>query len=238
MEKYLFSHYKLIIGPSKELTPNLRKAVSIHNGVDIKIFGSKENHFDKNKIIKNPTTKIFCPRRWAPTKGIKYFAESLLLLDKLDLADNIEVYFAGNDYDIYPLYKEEIDSILKKIDRIKIYYLGNINVEDMAEQYKKSDIVIIPSLMEAVSLSALEAMASGCLVISTDVGGMPELINSHIDGILIPSKDSQALANAIKDSIENDLTMIVKNGHDKVMKSYTWDKIADRTINEINKSML
>lgn len=232
-ENVFFKHYKAIIGPSADLTPRLSKAVTIHNGVDLSLFsfnGAKPSREDG--IIR-----VFCPRRWAPTKGVRYFADSLAILDSSEHAKNIEVYFAGNDYDVYPSYVQEIQQRLSKIKNIKIILLGNLSVEKMAEIYRKSDIVIIPSLMEAVSLSALEAMASSCLVISTDVGGMPELINDGIDGYLIKSKDASALFEAISLAITQDDSRIISRGFAKATDLYSWKGIASRTMAFIRENL-
>lgn len=231
IEPIFFKHYSCIIGPSVELTPSLQKAITIHNGVDSSIFNNSQS---KPSDVDN-VSRIFCPRRWAPTKGVKYFAESLVLLDSTEYADRIEVYFAGNNYDVYPTYVEEIKQVLLQIKNIKIHLLGNIQVDEMAEIYKKCDVVVIPSLMEAVSLSALEAMASGCLVISTDVGGMPELITDGVDGYLVKPKNANALSKAIEVAICKDNSHIVHKGYIKATEMYSWAGVSSRAMKFIEE---
>src|SRR2546426_8993667 len=71
----------------------------------------------------------------------------------------------------------------------------------MRELYQQVDVVLIPSVttsgtQENTSIAALEAMASGKPVIATDIGGLPEVIRDGQDGILIPERDPDAVAEA------------------------------------------
>ena len=59
------------------------------------------------------------------------------------------------------------------------------------------DVFVLPSLNEGMGRVIIEAMSSGCPVIATKTGGIPELINEGVDGLLVPIKDSEALAKAM-----------------------------------------
>ena len=117
------------------------------------------------------------------------------------------VAFAGSDYEGYPLYADEVNEVLKHVQNVQIEKLGNVAVYDMIKYYQMSDLVIIPSLMEAVSLSAVESMACGTPVLSTNVGGMPELINDNIDGFLVNAKSSDEIADKILELYNNKETL-------------------------------
>lgn len=69
-------------------------------------------------------------------------------------------------------------------------------VKDVENYYAVSDAYIQSSFVEAMPLSVLEAMAAGLPLISTDVGGMKDVV--HENGILIPSGDNEALAAAME----------------------------------------
>ena len=55
----------------------------------------------------------------------------------------------------------------------------------------------MPSLTEALGVVFLEAMAAAVPVIGTNVGGIPEIIGDHINGLLVPVKDPEAVAGAV-----------------------------------------
>ena len=68
---------------------------------------------------------------------------------------------------------------------------------DIANILGKSKIFVIPSTKEGMPLALLEAMASGQCVIGSDIAGINDLITNGVTGILVPSKNSVELANAI-----------------------------------------
>lgn len=71
--------------------------------------------------------------------------------------------------------------------------------KDVPDWLRKIDIFVLPSYSEAFSNSLLEAMACGCAVVGSRVGGTPELIGSNEErGLLFPSGDADALANQLE----------------------------------------
>lgn len=234
---FLTNHFKYILAPSNELANfnGIRKDSTfsfLSNGVDTERFCEISEN-EKNKLrnkynVPSDKVVIFSPRRWAPTKGIIYLVKSIKDLKN----DNVIFMFGGNDYSDYPEYREEILKYVKENNlESKIKLLGNVDYQVMDEYVKLSDIIAIPSLMEAISLSALEAMACGKPVISTNVGGMPQIIKHLKTGILVEPKNEGQLANAI-DLLVNDYDLrknIGSNCRKFVEESYSWKIIADCT---------
>lgn len=239
--KFLTNHFRFIIAPSEELAAfnGIRKSDTykyIPNGVDLNIFYKYESslveklkqkyNLDSNKIT------IICPRRWAPTKGIIYLVKSINILKEKGYENKLQFVFVGSDYMDYSEYRSEILNYIndKSLDTM-IKLLGNVNSSDMSELINCADIVAIPSLMEAVSLSALEAMACGKVVLSTNVGGFPQIINNNENGFMVDPKDSEALAEQIEDIIGNfeSKNIIGSNARAFVAKNYSWSNIAKQT---------
>jgi glycosyltransferase involved in cell wall biosynthesis len=67
------------------------------------------------------------------------------------------------------------------------------------DEIAAADVFCLSSVWEACSLAAQEAMALGVPVVSSDVGGMPELIEDRVSGRLVPQGDAQAFADAVSD---------------------------------------
>jgi glycosyltransferase involved in cell wall biosynthesis len=67
--------------------------------------------------------------------------------------------------------------------------------------YPGLDVFVIPSRIEALGVVVVEAMASGCFVIASRVGGIPEMISDPSLGILVPAGDSFALAGALQHTL-------------------------------------
>lgn len=74
---------------------------------------------------------------------------------------------------------------------------------DMKDVYPMMDIFVVASSTESLSMSLIEAMACGCPVISTACGGPEEIVSHNVDGILVPVRNAEALADAIRDLMEN-----------------------------------
>jgi glycosyltransferase involved in cell wall biosynthesis len=77
------------------------------------------------------------------------------------------------------------------------------STRDVAPWLKSIDIFVLPSLTEGLSNSIMEAMACGCCVIASRVGGTPELIDDGVTGLLFPSGDRTALCTALESVIDN-----------------------------------
>lgn len=226
--KYLISHYSAIIGPSTELTPKefSIKTITISNGVDLDRF-KPTNDIEKSDLRKkinlnNNDFVVFCPRRWAPTKGIEFLAKSMI---DYKYPNNFVFVFAGNDYKDYPKYAKKVHGILKN-SKNRYIKLGNLSIEEMVKTYKLSDIVIIPSIMEAISLAALEAMACGCVVVASNVGGLKEIIENNKNGILINPYNLQEIYNSILNIYKNKKLYqeIKANGYEMV-KNFSWQNV-------------
>jgi glycosyltransferase involved in cell wall biosynthesis len=69
--------------------------------------------------------------------------------------------------------------------------------EDVSALTADLTVAVLPSLREAQGISILEAMARRVPVVATAVGGIPEVITSGVDGVLVPPADSAALADAV-----------------------------------------
>jgi len=168
------------------------KSHYVPNFVDTEIF-----HPSKDLSTSSGLT-ITYPRRLYEARGFFLMAEAMDLL--LDRYTDITLCFAG-----------EIDNekVRRELDRLISSYPGRISYcltdfDDMATVYRTSDVVVIPTLYsEGTSLSLLEAMASGCCVVATDVGGLTDLVIDNYNGVLCePTVTSltEALAEVIEDT--------------------------------------
>jgi glycosyltransferase involved in cell wall biosynthesis len=63
--------------------------------------------------------------------------------------------------------------------------------------YAALDALLLPSLNEGTSVTAIEAMAAGVPVVATAVGGMPDVVSDGRTGLLAPSGDAKALADRV-----------------------------------------
>ncbi len=99
------------------------------------------------------------------------------------------------------------DDIIFPNGRIK--YIGKINDEIlMSRYYKATDIYLHIAIADNLPFSIIEAMASGAAVIASSTGGIPELIDNDINGILIPHNDYHYATYAISNLLTNPQKLI------------------------------
>jgi glycosyltransferase involved in cell wall biosynthesis len=79
-----------------------------------------------------------------------------------------------------------------------VKFCGSLNRDQMAELYRSASVVINPSRVDNMPNSVLEAMASGAPVVSTNVGGVPFIVQDDVNGLLVPAGDHTAMASAVK----------------------------------------
>ena len=239
--KQLTKHFSYIIVPSDELAAfngirDKKTFKYIPNGVDMELFSQKSND-EINEIkgkynINEEKIIVLCPRRWAPTKGIIYLIKAIKLLKDRSLDDKAQFIFVGNDYSDYEEYAEEIRKYISDNEIGKnIKLMGNIDSKKMSEVIACTNIVVLPSLMEAVSLSALEAMACSKIILSTNVGGFPQIIENNINGIMVNPASEQELAEELEKLLTNidGYKKMGINAYEFVKGKYSWNNIGERT---------
>ena len=99
---------------------------------------------------------------------------------------------------------------------------------ELRELYSSSDIFALPSWVEGCQLPPMEAMACGCAVVATNVGGVPDYAINGETVLASPQKDPEALAQNIIKLLENEdeRKRIAENGYDYI-RQFTWDKATD-----------
>ena len=109
--------------------------------------------------------------------------------------------------------------------------LGDQPQQVVYEHLGTNDIFCIPSLKEALGVANIEALASGISVISTNTGGIPEVLDNGNNGWLVNLNDPQALADAIKECIGNAQKRMDKsiNGR-KFISKFSVDTMLDNFI--------
>ncbi|KXA96984.1 hypothetical protein AKJ37_04000 [candidate division MSBL1 archaeon SCGC-AAA259I09] len=94
--------------------------------------------------------------------------------------------------------------------------------------YERADAVVIPSLREAFSITLLEAMASGCPVVASRVGGMKEIIEDGQNGVLVGGKPSDFADALLRVLSDPDLSEELGQSARKAAGKYRPRKIAER----------
>lgn len=93
--------------------------------------------------------------------------------------------------------KDHLQKLVKDLDlKTEVNFIGY--VDNVRAWYRKSDMFILPSSYEGISIALLEGMAEGLAVVATDVGGNPDVVVDGTSGILVKSGNIRNLAAAIE----------------------------------------
>jgi glycosyltransferase involved in cell wall biosynthesis len=111
----------------------------------------------------------------------------------------------------------------------KITFTGGVAKSEVPRLLSAGDIFLNTTTIDNSPVSVLEAMASGLAVVSTDVGGMPYLIENERDGLLVPSGDAEAMAQAVTRLLgESGLAARLGRNARKKAEDYSWAAILPR----------
>lgn len=128
--------------------------------------------------------------------------------------------------------REALEKLVTGLDIADaVTFTGRVENEGMAALYRSADIMINPSLVDNMPNSVLEALASGVAVVSTDVGGVPYLVEHEKTALLVPAQDPQAMADAILVLLNDPAKakQMRKAGIESVQQ-YAWPNVRDRLL--------
>lgn len=124
--------------------------------------------------------------------------------------------------------------------RAQVEFAGRVEREATAEWYCKAGIMAVPSLDEAQGIVVLEAFAHGLPVVASRVGGIPDMVEEGVSGLLVPPGDAEALAAGINRLLdERDLWARCAAGAAAAAGRYSWERGILRIIalyNEVTRS--
>ena len=114
----------------------------------------------------------------------------------------------------------------------RVKFFGLANDADLAELYTIADVLVVPSLYEPFGIVALEGMAARVPTVTSDAGGLKDIVEHTKDGITTFAGDSGSLAWGILQVLDNpELARNIKQAaRNKVLDQFTWAKITERTL--------
>jgi sugar transferase (PEP-CTERM/EpsH1 system associated) len=184
---YLREYYIDIVGVSP------RRISTIYNGVDTERYRPRDERtageqkrrlgFSEDEVLIGTVGTLY----WVKDPEALLKAAAIVLGQR----DDVRFIWAGGG----PL-KERLETRAGElgIDG-RVHYLGSR--DDIPDILSALDIFVLPSLIEGLSYSILEAMAIGLPVVATDVGGNSELVCDGATGFLVPKGDPEALAGSL-----------------------------------------
>lgn len=112
-----------------------------------------------------------------------------------------------------------------------VHFTGRVDTADMPALYRNADIMLNPSLIDNMPNSVLEALASGALVVSTNVGGVPYVVEDGKTALLVPPADPAAMAQAVLRLAEQPaLAEALRSAGRASVAQYAWSSVKPRLL--------
>ncbi|MGH2778601.1 MAG: glycosyltransferase family 4 protein [Actinomycetota bacterium] len=152
----------------------------------------------------NGSLRLLAVGRLVAKKGFDVFVEACGVLDQQNVS--FEARIVGEDDDVGDNFRVGED-LRRRITRLgleeRVHLLGQIGQAELYEHYRDASLFCLPCRVldngdrDGIPNVLLEAMSCGVPVLSTPVSGIPELIESGTNGLLVPENDPAALARAL-----------------------------------------
>lgn len=228
--KRLFQKPSLFLAPSKELleVPFAMdvKKVYIPNGVISSKLSRNESARQQVRAslgLNDDDILAIVTRRLVEKNGVKYLALATKHIQNKHL--KLLIIGDGEEYN-------EIKNLLETYFKDRFFMLGAKKHTEIIKYYSGADLSVLPSLMEATSISGLEAMGASLPLVGTRVGGIPELIMEGVNGYLCEPKSPLDLAHKIDKLLLENFKDMGEKSLEIVKKDFDWDVIAKATRKE------
>lgn len=195
IKRYLGNYSKQYTAPSRAVADYMQSSYSIaEEKIKVIPHGIKLEKFEHTQpYLQHDPLKLLMLGRLHKQKGHDIALEALAKINpnkwKLDIVGSGEKFSE---------IKEKINE-LNLEDNVEIWD----STLDVVEEYNSHDVVLMPSRWEGLGLTAMEAMASGRLVVGSNVDGLKELIINGENGLLFRPEDPENLAQKIRYCLDN-----------------------------------
>jgi len=228
-------HYDVIISVSnyvrrrlvQVLGENPPKHYTIYNGVDTTFFTPvKDPSEAKRALGVSGRYVVLYLGRLATSKGVSYLLRAMPAIR--EKVQGVVLLVGGRGELEDELRKEAAEWGVKDV----VDFRGFVPQELLAQCYAACDVLVVPSIIEAMGIVPLEAMSMKKPVIGAKTGGIPELVKDGLNGIIVPPRDPSAIADAVIRLHDNPsfAAELGENGRLMVEREFTWDKIAQETL--------
>ncbi len=195
----------------------------IFNGTDLRRFSPGAPPDGSDDASWGPHM-IFACRQLFPRKGIRFLIEAAAQL-KPRFPD-LKLVIAGDGFE-----RPELARLAEELGIAPdVTFLGWVPNTALPPYYRAAAVSVIPSLEEGFGIPAAEAMGCEVPVVASDAGGLPEVVEHGVTGLVVPRGDSTALARAIGSLLEDPARRrrMGVAGRARALRLFDWDRTAEQ----------
>jgi len=167
---------------------------------------------------------IFACRQLFPRKGIRFLIEAAAQLKPR--FPELRVVVAGDGFE-----RPELIQLAERLGIAdQVTFLGWVSNSELPPYYRAAAISVIPSLEEGFGIPAAEAMGCETPVVASDAGGLPEVVEHGVTGLIVPRGDSTALAEAMGSLLADPVrrAQMGRAGRERSLRLFDWDRTAEQ----------
>jgi len=198
----------------------------IYHGVNIDQYYKQADIFEamaekRFAFERKNTFRIGCVSRLESLRGLEYLIKAVAILRKE--FDDIDLVIVGEGSQ-----REHLQWVAEQLGVDNdVKFVGY--KDNFVDWICDFDVFVLPSLRESLGLILVEALAYGRPVIATNIGGIPEIIENNIGGVLVEPQNPRALANAIytlkRDPIR--ARELARAGREKIIEQFSLNKMLE-----------
>lgn len=164
----------------------------LYNGIDAARFYSADIFASRSDLSR--LRKLLFVGNLKRDKGVMELLQAFLALDN---RVDCQLTIVGDGS-----MRREMENLVRIQDQTaNIHFAGSLPHAALPDLMRAADLLVLPSYREGVPNVILEAMACGLPVVATSVGGIPEIVEPDITGLLVPEKNVDALKQAIQKAL-------------------------------------
>jgi glycosyltransferase involved in cell wall biosynthesis len=206
----------------KRIAPEGTKIHRIYHGLDTQLFSDIER--GSVAAGKGDIPVVLSVGRLVEKKGFDYLIKACALLKEKGHKFRCQIVGGGDDD-----YTQKLVQLIHELNLSETIHLhGAVTQEELRDIYKQATVFALPCLVvdngdrDGIPNVLVEAMSMQVPVISTDISGIPELIDNEVNGLLVPEKNAPAMAEALEKLLTNSVLrqQLSAAGRDRVCKDF------------------
>ena len=224
-----------------DIDPN--KVTVVHNGIDLSAFQSANDPDLVRTLGVDPDKRsVLFVGRITQQKGLPYLLKAVR-----EIPADVQIVLCAGAPDTKEIQRQVIELVkeLRKTRTGVVWIERHLNRNELVALLSSATVFACPSIYEPLGIVNLEAMACGVPVVATKTGGIPEVVEDGVTGLLVPidqvqdgsgkpldeSKFVADTAKALNQALgEADLNAMGLAGRKRVENLFSWDTIAADTI--------
>ena len=208
-----------------------KKIDVVYSGLDVRTFKPIQKSLSEG--YRNDRFSILSVGRPHWIKGYVYALDACKILKDLGFQFHYTIIGAANtielEYQIHDLNLQD-----------QVTLMGSQSFEDVQKAINASDLLLLPSTKEGIANVVLEAMAMKTLILSSNCGGIEEIIVDSSNGFLVPIRDSILMAEKIMliaGLPNNKKIKIIEAAYQTILKNHLEHQMIDKMIDLYDKAL-